>query len=223
MKCLRQIVWVILCVVIAAPWALAASDGNFAFVHVNVIPMDQERVLTDHTAIVQDGRIVEIGPAASTHVPDGAARIDAAGQYLIPALADMHVHMLGQAWNIMFSPEAQFPPEALDFSKLLFLYVANGVTTVQVMSALPDHLPLRDQINRGEVLGPRLILARMIDAPEKAWPPPINTWVATVDEARQAVLEAKEAGYDTMKVYSFLTQDTYDAVLSTAKEVGMPV
>ena len=222
MKCLHHIVWVMLCVVIAAPWALAASDGNFAFVHVNVVPMDQERVLSDHTVIVQDGRIVEIGPTASTPVPDGATRIDAAGQYLIPALADMHVHMLGQAWNMMFPPEAQFSAEDLDFSKLLFLYVANGVTTVQVMSALPDHIPLRDRINRGEVFGPRLILARMIDGPEKAWPPPISTWVATDDEARQAVLDAKEAGYDKMKVYSFLTQETYDAVLSTAKEVGMP-
>lgn len=88
---------------------LAASAEPVAFVHVNVIPMDQERVLTDHTVIVQAGRIVEIGPAASTHVPNGANRIDAGGQYLMPALADMHIHMLGQAWNIMFPPEAQFP------------------------------------------------------------------------------------------------------------------
>jgi imidazolonepropionase-like amidohydrolase len=223
MKCLHLIKWVILFMFITAPCMLAASDGNFAFLHVNVIPMDQERVLADYTVIVQSGRIIEIGPTASTTVPDWATQIDAAGQYLIPALADMHIHMLGQAWNIMFPPQAQFKPEALDFAKLLFLYVANGVTTVQVMSALPDHLPLRDQINKAEVLGPRLILARMIDGPKKAWPPPISTWVATVEEARQGVLDAKKAGYDTMKVYSFLTQETYDAVLNTAKEVGMSV
>jgi len=223
MKRLHQVVWVVLFVLIAAPWALAASDENFAFVHVNVIPMDQERVLTDQTVIVQDGRIVAIGPAASTPVPDGATRIDAAGQYLIPALADMHMHMLGQAWNIIFPPEAQFSVEDLDFGKSLFPYVANGVTTVQVMWAMSDHIPLRDRINRGEVLGPRLILARMIDGPEKAWPPPISTWVATADEARQAVLDAKEVGYDKMKVYSFLSQECYDAIMATAKEVGMPV
>lgn len=223
MKRLHQVVWVLLFVLIAAPYAPAASDENFAFVHVNVIPMDQERVLSDQTVIVQEGRIVEIGPASSTTVPDGATQIDAVGQYLIPALADMHIHLLGQAWNMMFPPEAQFPPEALDFRKLLFLYVANGIATVEVMSALPDHLVLREQISQGEILGPRLILARMIDGPEKAWPPPISTWVATVEEARQAVLDAQKAGYDRMKVYSFLTQETYDAVLSTAKEVGMPV
>jgi cytosine/adenosine deaminase-related metal-dependent hydrolase len=135
-----------------------------------------------------------------------------AGKYLIPALADMHIHMKGQAWNMMFPPDKQFSVEELDFARFLYPYIANGVTTVQVMTTLPEHIPLRNQINRGEVLGPRLILGRMIDGPEKAWPPPISTWVADAEEARQAVYEAKEAGYDKIKVYSFLSQEAYDAL-----------
>jgi len=91
------------------------------------------------------------------------------------------------------------------------------------MSALPEHVTLRDQISRGEVLGPRLILGRMIDGPEKAYPPPISTWVKTAAEARQAVLDATEAGYDKIKVYSFLNQESYDSIMATAKEVDMPV
>lgn len=196
---------------------------SFAFVHVNVIPMDRERVLLDQTVVIKGNRISKIGPASSTNIPAGATMIDATGKYLIPALADMHVHMLGQAWNMMFPPEAQFSADDLDFSKLLFLYVANGIATVQVMSALPEHIPLRDRISRGEVLGPRLILARMIDGPGQAWPPPLSTWVETADGARQAVLDAKDAGYDKIKVYSFLNQESYDSVIATAKEVGMPV
>ena len=39
--------------------------------------------------------------------------------------------------------------EALDFDELLFPYVANGVATVQVMSALPEHIELRQRIDRG--------------------------------------------------------------------------
>jgi len=198
-------------------------DDSFAFVHVNVIPMDQERVLPDQTVIVRNGRISEIGPASSTDVPGGAFRINKAGHYLIPALSDMHVHLEGQAWNMMFPPEGQFTADDLDFSHLLFPYVANGVATVQVMSALPEHIALREQINRGEILGPRLILSRMIDGPEKAWPPPISTWVKTPDEARQVVLDSKEAGYDRIKVYSFLNQECYDSVLSAAKEVDIGV
>jgi hypothetical protein len=199
------------------------AGESFAFVHVNVIPMDRERVLMDQTVIVTDGRISKIGVAKKTKVPKGATEIDGAGQYLIPALADMHVHMIGLTWNIMFPPQAQFTAEDLDFNKILFPYVANGVATVEIMSALPDHLALRDQIARGEVLGPRLILSKMIDGPEKAFPEPIAVWVDDAASARQAVLDAKEAGYDRMKVYGFLNRESYDSILATAKEVGLPV
>jgi imidazolonepropionase-like amidohydrolase len=82
---------------------------------------------------------------------------------------------------------------------------------------------VRGQIAKEEMLAPRLILARMIDGPKKAWPPPIATWVSTAEEARTATLKAKVDGYDKMKVYSFLTKETYDAVIATAKEQHMDV
>ena len=194
-----------------------------ALVHVNIIPMDEECVLGDQTMIVQDGRIQQIGAASSTEIPAEARRIDSTGKYLIPALADMHIHLEGSAWNIMFPPESYYSNDDLDFEKILFPYLANGIATAQVMSALPEHIPLRDRINRGEVAGPRLILNRMIDGPGQTWPPPINTWVETPSEARQAVLEAEQAGYDGMKVYSFLSPECYHAILTTAQEISMPV
>ena len=199
------------------------SSKPFAFVHVNIIPMDEECVFGDQTVIVQEGRIQQIGDASSTEIPTGAKRIEPTGQYLIPALADMHVHLEGRAWNIMFPPESQFSNDDLDFKKILFPYLANGIATAQVMSALPEHIPLRDRINRGEAAGPRLILNRMIDGPGQTWPHPINTWVETPSEARQAVIDFKEEGYDGVKVYSFLSRECYDAVLTTAKENGLPV
>jgi len=101
--------------------------------------------------------------------------------------------------------------------------VANGIGTVQVMSALPEHVGLRQKIDDGELLGPRLVLARMVDGPDRAWPPPISTWVSTPEEARQAVLDAHREGYDSIKVYSFLDRASYEAIMTTAAEIGMPV
>lgn len=207
----------------AKPTDQSPETKAIAFLNVTVIPMDTERMLPDHTVVVMDGHIIEIGPTTEVKVPAGAFSINAMGQYLIPALTDMHVHLLGEAWNIMFPPNAQFASKNIDFGKFLFPYVANGVTTLQVLSATPDHVTLRDQISRGEILGPRLILARMIDGPKKAWPPPLSTWVSSADEAREAVLEAKKAGYDKIKVYSFLSQEAYDAIVKTAREVKMDV
>jgi len=63
----------------------------------------------------------------------------------------------------------------------------------------------------------------MIDGPGKAWPPPLSDWVATAAEARSDVIDAKETGYDKMKVYSFLSQECYDSIVAAAEEMGMPV
>jgi len=199
------------------------AQGVYAFVDVNVVPMATDQVMENQTVVIADGRIVSIGDVEEEKIPAGATRIEAPGQFLIPALSDMHVHLEGDAWNAMFPPEEQFPPEALDFGRLLFPYVANGVTTVQVMSALPEHIALRDGIARCELLGPRLLLSRMIDGPGRAWPPPISIWVSSPEEARQAVLDSHQEGYDSIKVYSFLDRASYEAVMTAAAEVGMGV
>lgn len=213
------------CASVRTPTAHAPSAGahRVAFLHAMVIPMDQERVLRDHTVVTADGKIVEIGPTSSVKVPRDAVRIDARGRYLLPALCDMHVHLLGEAWNVMLRPEVQSRSKDIPFESFLFPYVANGVTTVQELSATPDDLALRERIARGELLGPRLILARMIDGPKKAWPPPLSTWVASAAEAREAVRQAKADGYDKIKVYSFLSRESYDAIIATARELGMDV
>ena len=199
------------------------QSATVAFVGVSVVPMDRERILPDQTVVVVDGRIAAIGPASEVKVPRHAVRIDARSRYLLPALSDMHVHVEGESWNALLSEEAKAASKPVPFEDFLFPYVANGVTTVQVLSGTQELLPVRGRIADGEMLAPRLILARMIDGPDKAWPPPLSTWVATADEARKATLQAKAEGYDKMKVYSFLTKETYDAVIATAREQKMDV
>src|SRR5688572_14582317 len=70
-----------------------AAPETVAFVNVNVIPMDRERVLRNQTVIVRDGVIAEIGEAKRIKVPTGAQQIDGSGKFLIPGLSDMHVHL----------------------------------------------------------------------------------------------------------------------------------
>lgn len=68
----------------------------FAFIGVNVIPMDSDRVVEDQTVVVIDGRIESLGDRTTTNVPSGALQIDASGHYLIPSLSDMHIHLEGE-------------------------------------------------------------------------------------------------------------------------------
>ena len=203
----------------------ASGAQVVAFVHATVIPMDTERLVPDQTVLTAGGTILEIGPSSAVKVPGTALRIDATGRYLLPALSDMHVHLLSEAWNMMLPPGAQAAAagQVVPHDDFLFPFIANGVTMVQGLSATPPELALRRRIEQGQVLGPRLILARMIDAPGKAWPQPLTLWAGSAAEAREAVTQAKAEGYDKMKVYTFLEKEPYDAVISTAHGLGMDV
>ena len=117
------------------------------FENVNVIPMDRERVIENQTVIVRDGRIAQIGPAAGDNAPAGATRVDGTGKYLMPGLAEMHGHLT-----------ANYLPDAAK-ADILYLYVANGVTTVRAMLGNPEAITTRDAIAAGKLLGPKLYVA----------------------------------------------------------------
>ncbi|HEY6147679.1 MAG TPA: amidohydrolase family protein, partial [Thermoanaerobaculia bacterium] len=123
---------------LAAP-APPPERAPVAFVGVHVIPMDSNRLLRDQTVVVSGGRIQAVGPAGRTPIPKGARVVRAAGQYLMPGLADMHVHL--------YAPEE------------LTLNVANGVTTVFNLDGRPVHLLWRQRIAAGELLGPAIYSA----------------------------------------------------------------
>jgi len=203
----------------------AAAQNNTAlvFTHAGIISMTKEEVLRDYSVVVRDGKITEVGPSATVTLPPGATVIDATGKFLIPALSDMHVHVEGDAWNIMYPKEKQFSRDEIRFEDILFLYIAYGITTVNIMSALHEHIPLRENIEQNKLIAPRLVLSRMIDGAGKAWPPPISTWVTGADEAKKAVLEMHHHGYDMVKVYSFLDKISYDTIIATARSLSMPV
>jgi imidazolonepropionase-like amidohydrolase len=178
----------------------SSSAQDLAFVGVNVVPMDRNGILANQTVIVRDGRIAAVGPAGSTRVPDGALRLEGRGKYLMPGLGEMHGHI----------PSPLQPREYIE--TVLFLYVANGVTTVRGMQGAPGQLDLRDRAKRGELLAPNLYLAG---------PAFSGKTIKSVEEAIQRVRQQKAEGWDLLKVLSGLARDHYDAMARTAKEVGI--
>lgn len=177
-----------------------ARQDRVAFVHVTVVPMDTERALEDHTVIVEGDRIVAVGPAGSIPVPDDATVIDATGKWLMPGLAEMHGHV----------PPLDAPAHHLE--SVLFLYAANGITTVRGMLGHPGQLALKDRVASGELVGPNLYLAGpsfsggSVDSPEQA-----------DAKARRQAAE----GWDLLKVHPGLTRAEYDAMAAAARETGM--
>ena len=175
------------------------ASQSIAFVNVNVVPFDRERILEGQTVVVRDGRIAQIGPAASIKVPDGAQRIDGRGKYLMPGLADMHVHL---------SPTTDLANQQFQ------LFLANGVTTVRNMIGKPEHVQLRERVAKGELLGPTIYTAG---------PPLLGNMVSSPEAGERVVAEQKKAGYDLLKVHEGLTPETYAAIVATAKREGIPL
>lgn len=172
------------------------------FVHVDVVTMTDEAVLRDRTVVVRGDRIHAVGTADELAPSADARIVDGAGRYLMPGLADMHVH----PWS-----EDQ-----------LLLFLANGVTTVRNMFGAPVHVQWRDEIAAGERLGPTIWTAGpILDGDPPIWPR--SRIVTTWEEGAAAVADQVAAGYDFVKVYERLTRDAYDGIVVAAAEAGIPV
>ncbi|MDJ0630177.1 MAG: amidohydrolase family protein [Rhodobacter sp.] len=120
----------------------AAIADTTAFLNVNVVPMDEARVLSDHVVLVEDQTIIELGPRGEVDIPDGATIVDGGGGYLMPGLADMHMHLVGS--------KAYSDPEQLLF------FLAQGTTTIRVLGAPPITLEWRKKVQSGELVGPTI-------------------------------------------------------------------
>ncbi|HET6892147.1 MAG TPA: amidohydrolase family protein, partial [Pyrinomonadaceae bacterium] len=185
------------------------SSDTVAFVDVNVIPMDKERVLRRQTVIVRDGMIVEIGDVRRIKVPPRAQKIDGTGKFLIPGLTDMHVHLF---------TDDEFPDRlAEDEFKIM---IAHGVTTIRLMIGTPEQLVLRGKSAREEILAPTIYAA----SPHLTGRKQPNAYVvATELEARTAVRKSKQDGYDFIKVTTFLKPEVYEAIVDEARKQNIRV
>ena len=171
-----------------------------AFVDVHVIPMTRDGVLEHQTVVVRGDRIATVGPVSQVHVVAGATTIDGRGKYLMPGLGEMHGHL----------PSPGAGPELTE--NVLFLYVANGVTTVRGMQGVLAHLELKARIARGELLGPRLWVPG---------PPLTGNSAPTPEIGRRLVEEQQAAGFDHLKIHEGLSRATYDTIVATATRLGM--
>ena len=194
-----------LSVILAQTPVRSAALDTLAIEHVTVLPMDRDTALGDHTVLVARDRIVWVGPAGAARVPAAARRVDGRGRYLIPALADMHVHLDNGV-------------------KELPLYVAAGVTTVRNMRGRPEHLAWRSRVAAGTLVGPTIYTsgptvagARFFDW-DRGFVGPRSE-----DDAERIVLQQARAGYDMVKVHSRLTLPIYRRLLATARRAQIPV
>ena len=175
----------------------AVESSAVAFVNVNVLPMDRDRVLRNQVVIVEGGFVQSIGPAGQMRPPPGALIVPGDGsRYLVPGLTDAHVHL------------------EEDAEQWLKLFVANGVTTVFNLEGEPRHLELRDRIRSDEVLGPTMYTSGPFTNEPR---------IETPQQAEGEVREQVRLGYDFVKIHGNLSADAYQRLVEVGSEEGIPI
>lgn len=159
--------------------------------------------------VIRDGKIAQIAPTGTTGFKGEI--VDANGTTVVPGLVDMHVHILGSSappWHL------DIPSPELNLSRCLYA----GVTTIfDPGDVAPDIFELREDVARGDTLGPRIYAAGPVftshdghpaalirmNAPELLAEPLIEgmvRMVGTADEAKLAVDELAPAKPDFIKL-----------------------
>ncbi|WP_257454181.1 amidohydrolase family protein [Archangium lipolyticum] len=196
-----------------AAWGLGCEDdptvvdADYALTHVTVIDAAGTPPQSDMTVLIKGKQIVALRKSDDIELPDGLKTVDLQGRYLMPGLADMHVHTQEM--------EQVFP----------LLHVVNGVTTVRDMDGSPFLLEWRRRIEEGRMLGPRMILgSTIIDGTPSLWQnsPVAHVSVGNEAEGREAVRQARAQGYDFIKVYSRLSREAYFGIADEARLQQMP-
>jgi imidazolonepropionase-like amidohydrolase len=176
--------------------------STFALTGGRLIDGTGAAAIEPSTVIIRDGRIEAAGPAGTVPVPRGVPIVDVTGKTVLPGLWDMHAHVGQTEWGPV--------------------YLAAGVTTARDMGGEFDTaVTLRDSWKTGRSVGPRLLLAGLIDGPGPASFGHVTA--ATPDEGRAIVERYKSNGFQQIKLYSLLDKPTVAAIIGAAHAAGMTV
>jgi imidazolonepropionase-like amidohydrolase len=251
MRGIRSVRWLEASIVLAA---LTSATQAATLIHAGrVIDGLTDKVLTDHTVVVDAGKIVAIEPGFRAG-GGGDQVIDLKSGTLLPGLMDMHVHVTSEYSRT--SEIDNFKENETDVAIEGVVYAERtllaGFTTVRDLGdSFRASLGLRNAINKGMVPGPRIVAAGRTIASTGGHGDPTNGWsrrfpanpgpdegvINNPEEARKAVRQRYKEGSDTIKITATggvlsiaksglnpqMTEAEIRAVVETARDYGFKV
>jgi imidazolonepropionase-like amidohydrolase len=192
---------------LSAGLALAQSlvlEG--AAVYVN--PADAP--IANGVVVVQDGRIAAVGRMGAVTVPKGVKVLDCRGLTLTAGFWNSHVHFIERKWaNAAKLSKADLQAQVED------MLTRFGVTSAfDTGSDWRNTRVIRDRIESGEILGPRVRSTGPILYPKGGastseevlqtlgFTPFGSTEISTAREAREEASKLLDAGTDGIKLYA---------------------
>ncbi len=198
-----------------APTEETPQSNAVVFEGATVIVGDGSDPIQNGVFVVEDGRFVAAGGADEVMAPEGAARVDLSGRFVIPALIDTHVHL-------------SVPRDALIDDLQRRAYYGVGAAVSLGHDDGDATAAVRDAPVAGAALA--MTAGRGITRHEPGRSE-VPYWINTPDEGRAAVQELAAANVDFVKIwvddrggqYDKLTADLYGPIIEEAHEHGLRV
>jgi hypothetical protein len=175
--------------------------------NVNVLSEDCSHFIANQDVIIKNGKISDLGE--NKFIEQNAVIIDGTNKYLIPGLIDSHVHLK-------------------ESKNDLFLYLANGVTSVREMAGRPVSLEWKKEIQENGI-GPRVFITSPPIYSESGLSGYYYRWTrqsinySTKNEAEKEIKKLKEQGFDAIKMYGFVNPEMFKTTIEIAKKYNIPV
>lgn len=181
------------------------GSNSFVLKNVNIVDVENQKIIPSKTIVVKNGKINSITDNLSSLIPaktpTNLSVIDGNGGYVTPGLIDMHVHMYEKAAYI--------------------LTLSHGVTHVRIMNGMPRQLLWRDNIELGVQIGSTSTVSSPIISGNNG--EYLQHAVLTTQQAISAVREYQSKGYDLIKAYGSLNENSLLAIVEEGKALGIPV
>src|SRR5690554_5364496 len=187
---------VILVVISLFGYYAQSQNADYIFKNVNIITMNDDKIIEKQTVVIKDGKIIEIADKTE-HTSENI--IDAKGKFLLPTMADAHVH---------------FPENDEELEKVMKLNLINGVTKLRSMRGDWNDILRKQKYNAETSYYPKLYLS----------PPPIyRSYEMSVADLEQYVKASKDYGFDFIKILSIKNPDLLKQMDSICKKYEMKI
>ena len=171
---------------------------DLVFKNVNIVSMENDKVLLNQNIAILNGKIMVIENAKKSKLK-AKKTIDLKGKYIMPSLADAHVHL---------------PETEEELQRMFDLNLINGVTKLRSMRGDWKHKEWQNKYNTINSFYPKIYLSA---------PPISRNTEASVEQLEEFVKAVKESNYGFIKILSIKNQEIFTKLDDLCKKYDVPL